>query len=153
MDACTYKMNILADLGCWIMHEVLILSESNKLTYRCHHILKRPMWLRWLVHPRGYTPLVIHYDKFAAWSAPPFIVTITTLSEYRRSLISRSDLFCHGKYIVTPTFKTCVQWVWEDLLWFFELVHGASHLFPGWIKNRVFKDQIHLFFQRFSLFS
>ena len=27
-----YKMNILVDLSCWIMYEVIILSEPNGLT-------------------------------------------------------------------------------------------------------------------------
>ena len=35
--------------------------------------------------------------------------SITTLVEYRRSFISRPDLFCDGKYLVAPTFEASVQ--------------------------------------------
>ena len=30
MHACTYKMNFLVGLSCWIIYEVIILSESKK---------------------------------------------------------------------------------------------------------------------------
>ena len=40
-------------------------------------------------------------------------MTITTLTEYRCSLISRHDLFCNRKYIVATTFETSVQRVFN----------------------------------------
>ena len=78
-------MNILVDLGCLIMYEVLILSEPNK-------------------------------THFTLLSITPFTVTITTLTEYRCSLISGPDLFCNGKYIVAPTFKANIQRVFKGFL-------------------------------------
>ena len=99
------------------------------------------------------TPLVVYYGKLVAWSVssiPPFIVTITTITEYRCSLIGRPDLFCKRKYIVAPTLEASIQWVWQSLVWFFELSYKTFHLLPSRIKNGIFKNWIH-FLLIFSL--
>ena len=66
------EMNILVDLMYEIVHEVTIFLSEPKKTH------------------------------LTLSSIPPFIVTFTTLVEYRCSFISRTDLFCDGKYIVAP---------------------------------------------------
>ena len=71
-------MNFLVDLSCWITYELIILSESKK------------------------DSLNLFLSIF------PFIVAISTLVEYRRSFISRPDLFCNRKNIVAPTLETKV---------------------------------------------
>ena len=70
MEACTYEINILVDLGCLIMYEVLILSEPIKTHLTLSSYPKKskmsdviemvdiPTWV--------YQSLVIHYGKFAA---------------------------------------------------------------------------------------
>ena len=109
-----YEMNILVDLMYWIVHEVIFfISEPKKKTH--------------LTLP----------------SIAPFIVTITTLVEYRCSFISRPDLFCDGKYIVVTTFETSAQRFFKDFLWFFKLPYDTFYPFLGWIKNRVFKNEIY----------
>ena len=43
----------------------------------------------------------------------------------RCSFISRPDLFCDGKYIVTSTHKTNVERVFKCFLWLFKLFHDT----------------------------
>ena len=74
------------------------------------------------------------------------IVTIATLVEYRCSFISKSDLFCDEKYIVVSILETGVQWVFRGFLWFIMLLYDTFYPFPGWIKNSIFKNGIHLYF-------
>ena len=83
---------------------------------------------------------------FVAWSVPPFIVAISALVEYRRSLISRPDLFCDRKYLVATTFETNVQRVFKCFLWFFKLSYKTFHIFPSRVKERMLKNWIHVCF-------
>ena len=76
-------------------------------------------------------------------SISPFIVTITTLIEYRLSLISRPDLFCNRKYIVANTFETIVQRLFKGFLRFFKPSYETFHLLPRRIKNKRSKNWIH----------
>ena len=57
--------------------------------------------------------------------------TRSVMREYGHSLIIRPDLFCDGRYLVTPTFETSVQRVFKCFLWFFKPPYNAFHLFPG----------------------
>ena len=113
MHVYIYEMNTLVDLMYWIVHEMIIFLSEQKKTY------------------------------VTLSSIPPFIVTITTLVEYRCSFISRPDLFCDGKYIFAPTFETSVQRFFKGFLWFFKLPYDTFYPFPGWIKNRMFKNGIY----------
>ena len=77
-------------------------------------------------------------------SIHPFIMAVSTLVEYRRSLIIRPDLFCDRKYLVAPTFKTSVQRVFKGFLWFFQLSYKTFYVSPSQMKNvQVFKNWIH----------
>ena len=110
MDVYIYKMNFLVDLSCWITNEVIILSEPQKDSLNL------------------------------CLSISPFIVAISTLLEYKRSFVSRLDLFCSRKNIVAPTLETSVQRVFEGFLWFFKLSYKTFYLLPSRIKHRMFKN-------------
>ena len=116
MDVYIYKMNFLVDLSSWITYEVIILSEPKKDSLNL------------------------------CLSISPFIVTISTLLECRRSFVSRPDLFCNRKNIVAPTLETNVQRVFKGILWFFKLSSKTFHLLPSRIKHRIFKNWIHFSF-------
>ena len=97
MDTCTYKMNILVDLGCSI-YEVVISSEPNKT----HLTLSSYPKMSNVIEMKGLGTNLPHSDEYH-----PSLHS--ALAEYRRSFISISDLFWSGKYIVAPTFETSVQ--------------------------------------------
>ena len=75
-------------------------------------------------------------------SISPFIMTVLTLVEYRNSFISRLDLLCDTKYLVSPTFETSVQQFFKSFLWFFKRPYKIIHFPPCQIKNRMFKNWI-----------
>ena len=85
-------------------------------------------------------------DSLTLSSIPLFTVTITKLVEYRCSFISRFNLLCNKKYIVASTLKTSVQRVFKGFLWFFKLLYDTFYPFAGWIKIRMFKNRIHIYF-------
>ena len=124
---------------------------KKRLTYSCHHIiksLKRLMWLIWLVLLDENSQQENLYWVLAVWSVSsisPFIVAISTLAEYRRSFVSRLDLFCNSKKIVAPTLETKVQRVFKGFLQFFKLSYKAFRPLPSRIKDRMFKNWVHVF--------
>ena len=55
-----------------------------------------------------------------------------------------SNWFCDGKYIVAPTFETSVQRFFKCLLWFFKLPYDTFYPLPGRIKDKMFKNGMHI---------
>ena len=98
--------------------------------------------------PRGFKLLCHIWGDYFKWAffdllnlclfISPFIVAISTLLEYRRSFISRLDLFCNKKNFVAHAFETSVQRVFKGFLWFLKLSFRT-------IKSRMFKYWVHLF--------
>ena len=129
MHVCIYEMNIPVNLRYWesilkIFYDGEALQKAITLIFKLLTHIWGDHFFKWT---KKKTLLMLS-------SILPFIVAVATLVEYSRSLISRPDLFCDGKYLVIPIFEASVQRVFKGFLWFFQLLYDTFYPFPGWIR-------------------